>query len=52
MSILYGGAWQLVRNVNWFRKPLKVNEAAFKRVVDEVTDTARNIMKRLQKAEM
>ena len=44
------GTLQVVTKLSGNRKPSKVNEAAFERGVDEVTE--RKIMKRLQKAEM
>lgn len=40
-------ALQFVRKVSGYRKPSKVNEAAFKRAVEEVTKTTRFLLKGL-----
>ncbi|RIK31137.1 MAG: DUF2277 domain-containing protein [Anaerolineae bacterium] len=40
-------ALQFVRKVSGYRKPSKVNEAAFEKAVDEVTEATRSLLKGL-----
>ncbi len=40
-------ALQFVRKVSGYRKPSKVNEAAFEKAVDEVAETTRSLLKGL-----
>ena len=40
-------ALQYVRKVSGYRKPSKVNEEAFERAVEEVTEATRKILKKL-----
>lgn len=44
---IHAAALQFVRKVSGYRKPSKVNEAAFKRAVEEVTKTTRFLLKGL-----
>jgi hypothetical protein len=41
-------ALQFVRKLSGFTHPSKVNEAAFRRAVDDVSDTARRLLQSLQ----
>ena len=38
---------QFVRKVSGYRKPSKINEAAFERVVEEVTESAQKLLAHL-----
>ncbi|MBV6452608.1 MAG: hypothetical protein MHPDNHAH_03366 [Anaerolineales bacterium] len=40
-------ALQFVRKVSGYRKPSKVNEAAFEKAVDEVTEATQNLLRNL-----
>ena len=40
-------ALQFVRKVSGYRKPSKVNEAAFERAVEEVAEATQNLLERL-----
>ena len=40
-------ALQFVRKVSGYRKPSKINEAAFERAVDEVAKATENLLERL-----
>ncbi|WKZ46964.1 MAG: DUF2277 domain-containing protein [Anaerolineales bacterium] len=40
-------ALQFVRKVSGYRKPSKINEAAFEKAVDEVTEATRSLLKGL-----
>ncbi|MCC6499238.1 MAG: DUF2277 domain-containing protein [Anaerolineales bacterium] len=40
-------ALQFVRKVSGYRKPSRVNEAAFEKAVDEVTEATRSLLKGL-----
>lgn len=40
-------ALQFVRNVSGYRKPSKVNEAAFERAVDEVAEATHRLLENL-----
>jgi hypothetical protein len=41
-------ALQFVRKLSGFAQPSKINEAAFNRAVDEVTDVARRLLESLE----
>lgn len=41
---IYEAALQYVRKVSGFRKPSKVNEAAFEKAVQEVAESTRKIL--------
>jgi hypothetical protein len=41
-------ALQFVRKLSGFNSPSKVNEAAFERAVDEVSETARRLLQSLE----
>jgi hypothetical protein len=41
-------ALQFVRKLSGFAQPSKINEAAFDRAVDEVTDVARRLLESLE----
>jgi hypothetical protein len=43
-------ALQFVRKLSGFAKPSRANEAAFNRAVDEVTETARRLLRSLETA--
>jgi len=43
-------ALQFVRKVSGYRKPSKINEAAFERAVDEVTRTTQLLLSELKTA--
>jgi len=43
-------ALQFVRKVSGYRKPSKVNEAAFERAVDEVAEATTKLLKNLPQA--
>ena len=45
-----GAALQYVRKISGFNKPSKVNEAAFERAVDAVTDASRELLDALETA--
>ena len=45
---IHASALQFVRKVSGFAKPSRVNEAAFNRAVDEVTETARRLLQSLE----
>ena len=45
---IYDAALQFVRKVSGFRKPSKVNEAAFFAAIDEVADASRNLLRSLE----
>jgi len=40
-------ALQFVRKVSGYRKPSKVNEAAFERAVEEVTDATKKLLQNI-----
>ena len=44
-------ALQYVRKVSGYRKPSKVNEEAFEMAVEEVAESTRQLLKRLQKVD-
>ncbi len=44
---LQEAALQYVRKVSGYRKPSKVNEEAFQRAVDEVAESTRRMLERL-----
>lgn len=41
-------ALQFVRKVSGYRKPSRINEAAFEQAVEEVTDTTRRLLGELR----
>lgn len=41
---IHAAALQFVRKVSGYRKPSKVNEAAFERAVEEVAETTRRLL--------
>ena len=43
-------ALQFVRKVSGYRKPSRVNEAAFEKAVDEVAEATRKLLKNLPQA--
>ena len=47
---IHASALQFVRKLSGFTRPSHVNEAAFNRAVDEVTDTARRLLVSLSTA--
>jgi hypothetical protein len=47
---IHASALQFVRKLSGFAKPSRVNEAAFNRAVDEVTETARRLLQSLETA--
>ena len=47
---IHASALQFVRKLSGFTRPSHLNEAAFNRAVDEVTDTARRLLVSLSTA--
>jgi hypothetical protein len=47
---IHASALQFVRKLSGFTHPSKVNEAAFNRAVDEVSDVARRLLASLETA--
>jgi len=45
---IHASALQFVRKLSGFAKPSRVNEAAFNRAVDEVTETVRRLLQSLE----
>jgi hypothetical protein len=45
---IHASALQFVRKLSGFTHPSKVNEAAFRRAVDDVSDAARQLLQSLQ----
>ena len=47
---IHASALQFVRKLSGFAKPSRANEAVFNRAVDEVTETARRLLRSLETA--
>jgi hypothetical protein len=45
---IHASAVQFVRKLSGFAKPSRANEAAFNRAVEEVTETARRLLRSLE----
>lgn len=45
-------ALQFVRKISGYRKPSKINEAAFERAVDEVAEATRKLLIKVTKTEL